>query len=153
MICVRGKDLSLGALGYVWATRTGLARGSAGWNAVLYTESLRIQFPVREHGLYHHEPLRTNIFCNFLRFHRWGPIGLNNNLKTLSSHYLWWLYNIKLCKTEFYNSNIFCNNKQNDKPNLENRSEPGGNTWGQPAEDIKELWVSVSTVFKKAVSF
>lgn len=57
----------------------------------------------------------------------------------MSNQYKSGVYNIKLCKTNFYNSKNLCK-RQNDKYNLKNRSEPGDNTSGQSAEDIKEPW-------------
>lgn len=92
----------------------------------------------RTRKLYH----RTNV-CGFLRFLIGGPLGLSNHPKVMSNHYLSGVFVTSSYTkgTKFYNSKDFYN-KQNAKCNLENRSEPGGNTWVQPAEDIEELWVS-----------
>ena len=41
-------------------------------------------------------------------------------------------------ETKFYNHKDSYNNKQNANSKLENRHEPRGNAWGQPAKEIKE---------------
>lgn len=131
-----------------WATfeqqecQSSPGRGSV----ILHTTSVRVQFPIRAHELYHHELLRTKIFCNFQRFLIRHPIGLSNHLKTLSNHYLDGVF-----IASSYAKQSFITAKfsiiTNKVTSAIWRFEAGGDTFSQPAEDIKELWLPVGTVF------
>lgn len=79
--------------------------------------------------------LFLNIFCHFLRFLLWKT-DPSDHFKTLSNHYQWCLYNIKLGKAKIYNSKNSYSNKI-VKFNLKTRSEPRVNNYRQLAKDIK----------------